>query len=406
MQVATFSKPVQPTFGCSQLRKCRLASKKTRTPLRRTRSASLNTSLDFTKVTTEEEFLKAMELGGGSGVLPDGLFDLWMDFYQNYKAAVVGSGVENAEKLVVEVQASLADRVVNQFVDPYSFPSYHERILEPFNYYEFGQRYVGSLVDFKNSVVGHLERWDEIDGRIKAGENVVLLANHQTEADPGVFAHMLAKTHPDLAENVIYVAGDRVVTDPMCKPFSMGRNLFCVHSKKHMNDVPELKQEKMAMNRRTLVMMARKLNEGGQLLWIAPSGGRDRPNEDGEWIPNRFDPPAVELMKKLCMASKKPGHLYPMAMVSWNMMPPPKEMQKALGERRLTYFVGVGISIAEKMDIDSVLDGITDDPELQQDAFASAAHKATVHEYVMLDKAIKDPEARASMPQFQQPWLS
>jgi hypothetical protein len=44
--------------------------------------------------------------------------------------------------------------------------------------------------------------------------------------------------HPNLScpalpcpTEVIYVAGDRVVTDALCKPFSMGRNLFCVHSK-------------------------------------------------------------------------------------------------------------------------------------------------------------------------------
>lgn len=58
---------------------------------------------------------------------------------------------------------------------------------------------------------------------------MVLLANHQTEADPGVFAHMLISSHPNLATDVIYVAGDRVVTDALSKPFSMGRNLFCVH---------------------------------------------------------------------------------------------------------------------------------------------------------------------------------
>lgn len=75
---------------------------------------------------------------------------------------------------------------------------------------------------------------------------------------------------------VIYIAGDRVVTDAMCKPFSMGRNLLCVHSKKHMDDYPELKAAKMAMNRKTLVTMQRLLNEGGRLIWVAPSGGRDR----------------------------------------------------------------------------------------------------------------------------------
>lgn len=44
-----------------------------------------------------------------------------------------------------------------------------------------------------------------------------------------VWALLLEATHPGLATDVVYVAGDRVVTDPLCKPFSMGRNLFCVH---------------------------------------------------------------------------------------------------------------------------------------------------------------------------------
>jgi glycerol-3-phosphate O-acyltransferase len=33
---------------------------------------------------------------------------------------------------------------------------------------------------------------------------------------------------------VIYVAGGRVVSDILAKPFSMGKNLLCVVSKKHM----------------------------------------------------------------------------------------------------------------------------------------------------------------------------
>ena len=38
-----------------------------------------------------------------------------------------------------------------------------------------------------------------------------------------VWALLLEGTHPNLATDVIYVAGDRVVSDPLCKPFSMGR---------------------------------------------------------------------------------------------------------------------------------------------------------------------------------------
>jgi hypothetical protein len=74
----------------------------------------------------------------------------------------------------------------------------------------------------------------------------------------------LVDSFPNLATDVIYVAGDRVVTDPLCKPFSMGRNLFCVHSKKHMDDEPELKAAKMETNRKTLVAMQRAFNKGKQ----------------------------------------------------------------------------------------------------------------------------------------------
>lgn len=147
---------------------------------------------------------------------------------------------------------------------------------EPYNYYDFGQRYVGALIDFQTSFVGNAGTFQEMGERLRAGHNVVVLANHQTEADPAVWAHMLEALEPRMAEDVIYVAGDRVVQDAMCKPFSMGRNLFCVHSKKHMFDDPATAPAKQRQNRKTLVVMAKMLNEGGRLVWIAPSGGRDR----------------------------------------------------------------------------------------------------------------------------------
>ena len=60
-------------------------------------------------------------------------------------AAVLGSGVAGAdEQTVAQVIGSIADRVCDQFVNPYTFPSLHQRILEPYNYYNFGQ--VGRLL--------------------------------------------------------------------------------------------------------------------------------------------------------------------------------------------------------------------------------------------------------------------
>ncbi len=53
---------------------------------------------------------------------------------------MLGSGVPGAdERRVAEVMGAIADRVCDQFQRPYTFPSYHARILHPYNYYDFGQ---------------------------------------------------------------------------------------------------------------------------------------------------------------------------------------------------------------------------------------------------------------------------
>ena len=46
---------------------------------------------------------------------------------------------------------------------------------------------------------------------------------------------------PGFAEDTIFVAGDRVTTDLLAQPFSMGRNLLCIFSKKHIENPPEQK---------------------------------------------------------------------------------------------------------------------------------------------------------------------
>lgn len=47
-------------------------------------------------------------------------------------------------------------------------------------------------------------------------------------------------------------------------------------------------------------------------------------------------------MRAMVAKSKKPGHLWPMAMYSWEVMPPPAGLEKNLGERRLTGYAGTG----------------------------------------------------------------
>lgn len=53
----------------------------------------------------------------------------------------------------------------------------------------------------------------------------------------------------------------------------------------------------------------RAMSQGGALIWIAPSGGRDRPKPDGSYTPDPYDPAAVELMRNLVQRAKQPGAL-------------------------------------------------------------------------------------------------
>lgn len=40
---------------------------------------------------------------------------------------------------MADVMAAIADRVVHDMGTPFTFPSTHHRILEPYDYYAFGQ---------------------------------------------------------------------------------------------------------------------------------------------------------------------------------------------------------------------------------------------------------------------------
>ena len=134
----------------------------------------------------------------------------------------------------------------------------------------------------------------------------------------------------------------------------MGKDLLCVHSKKHMNDVPEDKAKKMKQNLSTIKEMQRLLNRGGMLIWIAPAGGRDRRKADGTLAPDRFDPQAIDMMRKLgTKASAAKTHFYPLAMATYDIMPPPATSEKSIGEERVVNYTGVGLSLGEAIDVSS-----------------------------------------------------
>ncbi|GLT80604.1 hypothetical protein SLA2020_520350 [Shorea laevis] len=364
-------------------------------------------SRTFVDARTEQELLNGIRKEVEAGRLPPNIAAGMEVLYQNYRNAVFQSGDPRAEETVLSNMAVALDRVLLDVEVPYDFTPYHKALREPFDYYMFGQNYIRPLIDFTNSYVGNVPIFYEIEEKLQQGHNVVLISNHQSEADPAVIALLLERTNPHIAENMTYVAGDRVLTDPLCKPFSMGRNLICVYSKKHMDDVPDIAEMKRKANTRSLKEMALLLRGGSQIIWIAPSGGRDRPDtHTGEWNPAPFDSSAVDNIRRLAEHSGHPVHVYPLALLCHDVMPPPPRVEKEIGEKRVVSFHGTGLSVVPEISFPEV--GATyKNSEEAKEAYSLALYDSVIEQYNVLKSAIhgkKGLGASTSSVSLSQPW--
>jgi len=373
---------------------------------------SLNKDLKLYDLPQRTLIKKESDIYEVAKLFPEKVRGEFLGWYEGYRAQVTaakpaGAGLTMAQLMVIFNR--IVDRMILLSLMPYKFESRHEKLEAPYDYFQFGQEYVRPLVDWENSYIRNMELWDEAIAQVGRGENVVLLANHQTEADAAFLPLFFEQYNPEFGRQVYYVAGDRVVSDPLAQPFSMGRNLFCVHSKKYIDSEPDadIKSAKTKQNRKTLTEMAKAMKAGGVLVWIAPSGGRDRLKpESGEPLPADFDPAAVELMRNLGAKSGRPTHLYPMAMATYSIMPPPSGINtKGLGEERVTKFTGCGISLAPAIDQSETAAWRTeggDDPKV---ALAKLAQELATEEYKILQPVMVDFKQEGYVvPNGRQPW--
>lgn len=286
-------------------------------------------------------FLAKLEKAKEKGLLSAKNMQGLLDFYQNYQSIV------NDESIADDFLAIL----LQQFTNPYQFEPYHRAIHEPFDYYEFGMRFSRPLV--KSSDVQGLETLDTIQNLLNKKENAVLFGNHQTEMDPQLFSIALEEKYPSIAKDVIFVAGDRVTTDPFAIPFSMGRNLLCIYSKRHINNPPEKRHEKQLHNQRTMKVMRDLLSEGGKCIYVAPSGGRDRKNEQGQIVVSEFDPNNIEMFRLMAHHATQKTHFYPLSLHTYDILPPPETVQTELGERRCFGKNKILFHFAPEVDLDN-----------------------------------------------------
>ncbi len=225
--------------------------------------------------------------------------------------------------------------ILKNIRNPYPFSIFHESIRQPFDYYQFGLDFIRLFVDENHSSLQGVDAIRSIEELLQKKENVILFANHQIEADPQILSILLKNISSHLATQMIFIAGHRVITDPMAIPLSLGRNLLCIYSKRHISSPPEEKGSKILHNQKTLQKMKELLDEGGKCIFVAPSGGRDRPNEMGVITVSPFDSQSIELFYLLGKQAKYSTHFYPLALHTYPLMPPPKEVEQQIGEKRI-----------------------------------------------------------------------
>eukprot|EP00276_Gloeochaete_wittrockiana_P008878 CAMPEP_0184657758 /NCGR_PEP_ID=MMETSP0308-20130426/21745_1 /TAXON_ID=38269 /ORGANISM="Gloeochaete witrockiana, Strain SAG 46.84" /LENGTH=350 /DNA_ID=CAMNT_0027096003 /DNA_START=172 /DNA_END=1221 /DNA_ORIENTATION=- len=293
--------------------------------------------------------------------IPQRAASILNEFHRSYRDALIGAGKDPivADKIFV----TLSSLVRDQCISPYHFESYHKQVVEPFDFFVWGNEFLRPLVNFSESTLEGNAQLNQLKQQLADGHNVILLANHQTEADPGLLSLLLETENEDLAKNMIFIAGDRVLSDPLCTPFTLGRNCLTVFSKRHHDDVEELKVKKKAHNQSTMRKMGELLKEGGKCIYVAPSGGRDRPGIDHlkNWRVGdpveiaKFDGSSIELFRLIAEGRNMPPcHFYPLAMDTHDIMPPPPAVEAEIGERRVVHYRPVHLEFLPEVKLTAI----------------------------------------------------
>ncbi len=286
------------------------------------------------------------------GELPAHVCGIIEQFFDSYNEALREAGLDPADH--DHLLHGFVDRVAERRATPFVFEPYHRQVTEPFDYYTFGVEFLRPLVDKTRSTVTGLDILARIDAQLRARENVVLLSNHQTEGDPQAISLLLEASYPAIGKEMIFVAGARVTTDPLPVPFSMGRNLLCIYSKRYIDHPPEDRARKIHHNRRTMERMGELLAEGGHCIYVAPSGGRDRRNADGVVEVAPFDPQSVEMFQVMAERAPRPTHFYPMALGTYDFLPPPETVQYEIGEARKAKRTGLHLAVRPEIDMHAI----------------------------------------------------
>lgn len=329
-----------------------------------------------------KDFLDKLKSYQDEGLIPSKVGITLEYFFHDYMRALEENGLVSSDYLWLFYD--YLEIVKNQTHAPYHFEPYHKMVEEPYNFHKFGIEFFRPLIHMEKSTLLGLDNVKEIESHIASGHNVVLFANHQIEADPIAIFLFLEKTAPLLVKKLIFVAGERVITDPLAVPFSIGCNLLCIYSKRYIDNPPELKAEKQSHNGKTMKLMRHLLDEGGHCIYVAPSGGRDRPDKDGKIYPAPFDPQSIEMFYLMASHAQKPTYFYPLSLATYSILPPPETIQTELGEKRNTKASAIHLAFGNAVNEEAFLDPHLEDKHLRRKARSDYIYNLVCENYTKL----------------------
>ncbi|MBN2479253.1 MAG: 1-acyl-sn-glycerol-3-phosphate acyltransferase [Parachlamydiales bacterium] len=327
--------------------------------------------------------IKKIEKLYNSKILPKKYFDILENFYLGYKDQVKKV---ISEENIYNIFNTLIDLILDQFKSPFIFDPYHQKVTKPFDYQKFGLDFVRPLIDFENSKLFGEDNLQKIAKQLDNNENVILFANHQSELDPQAIGLLLGNKFKKVADEMIFVAGERVLTDPLAIPFSMGCNLLCIFSKRYIDIDPKLQHQKQIHNKKVMTLMSDLLHEGGKVIYVAPSGGRDRKDENKKIQIAEFDPQSLEMFYLMCKKAKTPTHFYPLTLSTYEIAPPPEKIQIDLGEKRIVKRGSIFISFSKEIDMEKFLGSETADKIERRKNRAKYLHSIVKEEYRNITK--------------------
>ncbi|KAF2308747.1 hypothetical protein GH714_015467 [Hevea brasiliensis] len=119
-----------------------------------------------------------------------------------------------------------------------------------------------------------------------------------------------------------------------------------------------------------------------------------------------FEAASVDNMRRLAEHSGAPGHIYPLALLCHDIMPPPLQVEKEIGEKRVISFHGAGLSIAPEIGFSEIA-AACENPEEAKKAYAQVLYDSVTEQYNVLKSAIhgkRGLEASSPTVSLSQPW--